>query len=365
MNYHSVATTGVVLPPAKIIDIGGVQTSYHVAGSGRPIVFIYGGNFGSADSAPSAHAWNLNFVPLAERFQVIAFDKIGQGFTGNPLRDEDYSMAAVVRHAAAFMTALKLPPAHVVGHSRGGFAATRLALEYPHLVRALTIVSSGTLSPRVSTNEVALSECPHPPFTRESARWIYEGYCFSPSTVTEDWIDKVYEVLQLPKYRESVKKIVDQQLDPAFFFLNSPSRNARPCSGSAKAACSGRPKSYSAVMTRPSPSRVRSTCSTRSRPIYARPSSTSSIKPDISAIANTRNVSTRCWAISSSSWIAGEYDERIARTNNRRQRAKSADSSWRQIRCTGGAFPPRRCSRRDAVLQRVAHLGRRPHLFHQ
>jgi 2-hydroxy-6-oxonona-2,4-dienedioate hydrolase len=217
MNYHSVAASGVVLPPAKIIDIGGVQTSYHVAGSGQPIVFIYGGNFGSADSAPSAHAWNLNFVPLAERFQVIAFDKIGQGFTGNPLGDEDYSMAAVVRHAAAFMTALKLPPAHVVGHSRGGFAATRLALEYPHLVRALTIVSSGTLSPRVSTNEVALSKCPHPPFTRESARWIYEGYCFSPSTVTEDWIDKVYEVLQLPKYRESVKKIVDQQLGSRVF----------------------------------------------------------------------------------------------------------------------------------------------------
>jgi len=217
MNYQSVETSRAVLPPAKTIDIDGVQTAYHVAGTGRPIVFIYGGNFGSADSAPSAHAWNLNFVPLAERFQVIAFDKIGQGFSGNPLRDEDYTMAAVVRHAAGFMSALKLPPAHVVGHSRGGFAATRLALEYPHLIRSLTIVSSGTLSPRVSTNEVALSKCPHPSFTRESAHWIYEGYCFSKSTVTEDWIDKVYEVLQLPKYRESVKKIVDEQLGSRVF----------------------------------------------------------------------------------------------------------------------------------------------------
>ena len=217
MNHHSPPSGRVVLPPAKTIDIEGVETSYHVAGNGQPIVFIYGGNFGSANSAPSAHAWNLNFVPLAERFQVVAFDKIGQGFSGNPLRDEDYSMAAVVRHAAAFMSALKLPPAHVVGHSRGGFAATRLALEYPHLVRSLTIVSSGTLSPRVSTNEVALSKCPYPPFTRDSARWVYEGYCFSPITVTDEWIDKVYEVLQLPKYRESVKKIVDEQLGALVF----------------------------------------------------------------------------------------------------------------------------------------------------
>jgi 2-hydroxy-6-oxonona-2,4-dienedioate hydrolase len=217
MNYHSVSTGRVVLPPATTIDIDGVETSYHAAGSGQPIVFIYGGNFGSADSAPSAHAWNLNFVPLAERFHVIAFDKIGQGYSGNPLRDEDYTMAAVVRHAAAFMTALKLPPAHVVGHSRGGLAGARLTLEYPHLVRSLTIVSSGTLSPRVSTNEVALSKCPYLPFTRESARWIYEGYCFSPKTVTDDWIDNVYDVLQLPKYRESVKKIVDEQLGGRVF----------------------------------------------------------------------------------------------------------------------------------------------------
>ena len=86
-----------------------------------------------ADSAPSAHAWNLNFVPLAERFQVIAFDKIGQGFTGNPLRDEDYGMAAVVRHAAAFIEALDIPLFTWSAIPRR-LCRRRLALEYPHLV---------------------------------------------------------------------------------------------------------------------------------------------------------------------------------------------------------------------------------------
>jgi pimeloyl-ACP methyl ester carboxylesterase len=221
MNVHNppprVPTSRIVLPPAKTMTVDGVETSYHVAGSGEPIVFIYGGNFGSADSAPSAHAWNLNFVPLSERFQVVAFDKIGQGYTGNPLRDEDYSMAAVTRHAAAFITAMKLPPIHVVGHSRGAFCAVRIALEYPHLVRSCTIVSSGTLSPRVGTNDVALAKCPYPPFTRESARWIYEGYSPDPRVVTDDWIERVYDVLQLPKYRESVKKMVDEQLGQRVF----------------------------------------------------------------------------------------------------------------------------------------------------
>lgn len=212
-----VPTSEIVLPPAKTMLVDGVETSYHVAGSGEPIVFIYGGNFGSADSAPSAHAWNLNFVPLAKHYQSIAFDKIGQGYTGNPLRDEDYSMAAVVRHAAAFITAMKLPPVHLVGHSRGGFCAVRIGLEYPKLVRSVTIVSSGTLSPRVSTNDVALAKCPYPPYTRESARWIYEGYSPDPKVVTDDWIERVYQVLQLPKYRESVRKVVDEGLGQRVF----------------------------------------------------------------------------------------------------------------------------------------------------
>jgi pimeloyl-ACP methyl ester carboxylesterase len=205
------------LPPARTMNVDGIETYYHTAGAGDPIVFIYGGNFGSPESASSAHVWNLNFLPLAERFRVVAFDKIGQGFSANPLRDEDYTMAAVVRHAAAFISALGLPPVHLVGHSRGGFAAVRIALEYPHLVCSVTIVSSGTLSPRVGTNEVALSACPHPPYTRESGRWVYEGYCYSPVSVTDEWIDRVHEVLQLPKYRESVKKMVDEQLGARIF----------------------------------------------------------------------------------------------------------------------------------------------------
>jgi 2-hydroxy-6-oxonona-2,4-dienedioate hydrolase len=219
MNVHQKETAAPrpMLPPARLIDVDGVSTSYHRAGAGEPIVFIYGGNFGTADSAPSAHAWNLNFVPLAERFDVIAFDKLGQGYTGNPLRDEDYTMAAVVKHAAAFIAALNLPPVHLVGHSRGGFAVTRIALEYPQFVRSVTIVSSGTLSPRVSTNEIALSKVPHPSFTRESARWIYEGYCYAAKSVTDDWVERVYEVLSLPKYRESVRKMVDEQCGTRFF----------------------------------------------------------------------------------------------------------------------------------------------------
>jgi pimeloyl-ACP methyl ester carboxylesterase len=212
-------TADVPMPEGKWLDVGGIRTRYYEAGRGEPIVFIYGGNFGTSDSASSAYTWNLNLAPLAERFRVIAFDKAGQGHTDNPL-DDDYTMQAVVNHAGAFIEAMKLPPVHLVGHSRGGFAATRLALQKQHLVRTLTIVNSGTLMPRVGTNEVVLGKPPFASYTRECARWVYENYSFNRAVVTEHWIDAVMETLNLPKYRESVRKMVDEKMALTKFVPN-------------------------------------------------------------------------------------------------------------------------------------------------
>jgi 2-hydroxy-6-oxonona-2,4-dienedioate hydrolase len=221
MNVVSSRPIEVAAPrmsDAKWIDVGGVRTCYFDAGEGEPIVFVYGGNFGGTDSASSAPVWNMNFGPLAAAgFRCVAFDKLGQGYTDNPLRDEDYTMAAVVEHAAAFIRALKLRPAHVVGHSRGGFACTSLTLRHPDLVRSLTIVNSGTLMPTFNMNEAVLTPCPFPSFTREAARFVYEGYSFDKSKVTEEWIDTVMAVLNLEKSRASARKMVDEKLKSRVF----------------------------------------------------------------------------------------------------------------------------------------------------
>jgi len=204
------------MPEGRWLDVDGIRTRYFEAGSGAPVVFVYGGNFGTGDSASSAYTWNLQLEPLAARHRVIAFDKLGQGETDNP-KDDDYTMRAVVRHAAAFLRAMKLPPVHLVGHSRGGYAATRLALDHHDLVRSLTIVNSGTLSPGVGTNEVVLSRPPHPRGSRECVRWVYENYSFSRAAVTEAWVDAVMQTLALPKYQESVRKMEQEKLGARLF----------------------------------------------------------------------------------------------------------------------------------------------------
>jgi pimeloyl-ACP methyl ester carboxylesterase len=126
-------------------------------------------------------------------------------------------MGAVVRHAMALFRALGLPPFHIVGHSRGGFAATRIAMEMPRSIRSLTICSSGTLSTGVGLNEVVLAMPPHPSGSREAARWVYENYCARPDAVTEDWIDSVMEVLRHPTYQAGVRKYAGEGLGVKLF----------------------------------------------------------------------------------------------------------------------------------------------------
>ncbi|CAM3721839.1 alpha/beta fold hydrolase [Bordetella tumulicola] len=214
----TVAATRHAMPEGRWVDVAGVRTRYFEAGTGEPVVFVYGGNFGMADGASSAYTWSLNLQPLAQAgYRAIAFDKLGQGETGNPERDEHYTMQAVVDHAAAFLRALDLPPVHLVGHSRGGYAATRMTLQHHDAVRTLTIVNSGTLSPGVGTNEVVLCNPPHRRGSREAVRWVYENYSHNPGVVTEEWIDAVMHILSLEKYRHTVQKMATEGLAERVF----------------------------------------------------------------------------------------------------------------------------------------------------
>jgi 2-hydroxy-6-oxonona-2,4-dienedioate hydrolase len=205
------------MPESRWIDVRGVRTRYYEAGSGDPVVFVYGGNFGTGDSASSAYTWSLNWPAVAATHRAIIPDKLGQGYTDNPHSDADYTMHAVVQHLFEFLRALHLPPVHLVGHSRGGYASVRLALEQQHLVRSVTLVNSGTLSPGIGTNEVVLSRPPYPRFSAECVRWVYQSYSFNPSVVTDEWVAAVLDVMAQPKYRESVRKIEDEKLGLRLF----------------------------------------------------------------------------------------------------------------------------------------------------
>ncbi len=201
----------------KWVDVDGVETRYFEQGKGETVLLIYGGDMGSAEASTSAAIWERNFAGLARNFHVVAPDKLGQGHTGNPKTDDEYTMHAVIQHMNRLIETLGLEQVHVVGHSRGGYCATRLTMEHGERIKSTIIVDSGTLAPGIELNAVVLANPPMPLLGRECQRWIYERYAYSAEHITEELLDAVEAVAALPKYRECVRKMIEEDLKSTTF----------------------------------------------------------------------------------------------------------------------------------------------------
>ena len=192
----------------KWLDVDGIRTRYFEAGEGEtPIVLIHGGQMGDTSGGENAEDWDLNFPVLARRFKVISIDRIGQGFTDNPTRDEDCTMAASVRHVTRFLALLGKGPYNLVGHSRGGYVAARIALDTPRLVNSCVIVDSNSAAPGTGRNDVVFCTNPYVPGTIWSSRWVYEQYSFRSDHVTDAWLAMKQKITESPKNKAAIDKM--------------------------------------------------------------------------------------------------------------------------------------------------------------
>jgi pimeloyl-ACP methyl ester carboxylesterase len=190
----------------KYVSVSGIRTRYLEAGSGDPIVLVHGGEFGRF---ANANDWEPIIAPLAEEgFHVLALDKIGNGFSDHPPPDA-LKIEKTVDHLRGFIKTLGLGPSHLVGHSRGGYTVTKLALDDPGVVRTLVIVSSATTLARFNpiyekwNQEAAKINDP-----RERVRHQLVSNSFSSAHVTESLIDVVLGINQLPETQKTSRVMV-------------------------------------------------------------------------------------------------------------------------------------------------------------
>jgi len=195
----------------KFVNVDGVNTRYIEAESAdsntrqQPLLLIHGGHFGRYDSADD---WGLNIDSLGKHFRVYAIDKIGSGFTDNPKSDNDYLIGSTVKHAFGFVKALGLEKVNVVGHSRGGYAATRLALEHPEAFATLTIVDSSTLmTPPNPIYEQWDREAEKIADHRAKLKHLVAANSYSDKHVTEEFVDAMEKISKLPKIKEAQAKM--------------------------------------------------------------------------------------------------------------------------------------------------------------
>ena len=125
-----------------------IRTRYLEAGTGDSVlVLIHGGGYDYRGST-TAEDWYANISDLADRYgyHTFAIDKLGAGETDSPATDEAHTMAAIIDHAWRTIETLGIEHCAVVGHSRGGLVAARLALDHPDVVGALVVIDSNTLA---------------------------------------------------------------------------------------------------------------------------------------------------------------------------------------------------------------------------
>ena len=84
-----------------------------------------------------------NLGPYGAHFRTIAFDMVGNGFSGRP--DYDYEIRQYVDHALAVMDVLGVKRAHLLGTSLGSWVAAAIALLHPERVDKLVLMSAAGL----------------------------------------------------------------------------------------------------------------------------------------------------------------------------------------------------------------------------
>ncbi|HUY29215.1 MAG TPA: alpha/beta hydrolase [Candidatus Binataceae bacterium] len=131
--------------PTKYTDVKGHATYYYYHGAttlpdvtpdlsrGRAVLLIHG-------AGSNAHVWHRQIAALGGAHSPVALDLPGHGRSAGV-----EGLATVQDYAdfvAAFMDALNLRSAVILGHSMGGAVALELALRHPARVQALILAAT-------------------------------------------------------------------------------------------------------------------------------------------------------------------------------------------------------------------------------
>ena len=129
------STKEVEMKPVRsaYAEVNGIKLYYEVYGSGEPLVLIHGG----LTTIGEMQGW---VQLLAKTRQVIAVEMQGHGHTADT--DRPMNWPTMGDDVAALLNHLKIPQADLAGHSFGGAAALRAAIQHPDKVRRLVVISS-------------------------------------------------------------------------------------------------------------------------------------------------------------------------------------------------------------------------------
>jgi non-heme chloroperoxidase len=132
--------------PEHVTLPSGLRLAYAQQGRGEPVLCLSG-------YSDSSYSYAQVMAQQPEGLRLLALTHRGHGDSARP--DTGYRMEALAADALAFLDALQVPRACVVGHSMGSFVAQALALAAPERVSRLVLVGSAPSPDGPVTREVA------------------------------------------------------------------------------------------------------------------------------------------------------------------------------------------------------------------
>jgi len=116
-----------------LVHVGGLRVAFQRRGAGPPLLLLHG-------AVCDSRVWRRELEALSDAFTVVAWDAPGCGASSDP--PEEFRMPDFGVCLAAFVDALGLDRAHVLGHSWGSTLALELFRQRPACVRSLILVGA-------------------------------------------------------------------------------------------------------------------------------------------------------------------------------------------------------------------------------
>ena len=188
---------GEAAPEPRTIEAGGFLLNFLEAGGGAdpPIVLVHG--FGG-----DLNNWLFNVPALAEAHRLYALDLPGHGRSGKDVGNG--SLASLAAAVLAFLDALEIDRAHLVGHSLGGAVALELALRKPERAVSLTLVSPAGLGTEVSADYI---EGFIDAGRRKEMKAVLQMLFADPDLVSRDMVDDVLKYKRLDGVEDALRKV--------------------------------------------------------------------------------------------------------------------------------------------------------------
>jgi 4,5:9,10-diseco-3-hydroxy-5,9,17-trioxoandrosta-1(10),2-diene-4-oate hydrolase len=143
VSLQAIAESGIVEPKIHKVQAGPFQIAYRVLGPihATPVILLHGGG-------PGVDGWtsfSRNFAALSQKHRVYLIDFPGWGRSSKNLQAGAFlsPFRNGGRAVIAFMDALGMPKAHLVGNSFGGTAALYAALTQSERFDRLVLLSPG------------------------------------------------------------------------------------------------------------------------------------------------------------------------------------------------------------------------------